>query len=104
MRRNEDDDLTRHQSELIALTQNAKRENAAMSRALAIIARLPAVNLTATPMNMPSTNCWAEFLFPAYIEVHRDLMRYFRQRKDYGRLTDELVFLRSVRATGNTGR
>lgn len=95
MRRNEDDDLTRHQSELIALTQNAKRENAAMSRAARYhrqIARRES-DRNADEYALSELR-WAEFLFPAYIEVHRDLMRYFRQRKDYGRLTDELVFLR----------
>ncbi len=97
LRRNEDDDLTRHQAELVNIAARAKRENAAMMRDARYhraIARRE-FDRNADEFALGSLR-WAEFLFPGYIEVHKDLLRHFRAKKDYGRMADELIFLRDV--------
>ncbi len=97
MRRNEDDDLARHQFELSLVAQNKRRETAATTKAARYhraIARREA-DRNADEFAMSELR-WTEFLFPAYIDAHRDLLKYFRHRKDYERLTDELLFLRDT--------
>ncbi|MFO1480139.1 MAG: tetratricopeptide repeat protein [Turneriella sp.] len=97
LRRNEDDDLTRHQAELANVAAKARRENAAMTRAAryhrAIAKR--EFDRNADEFALGSLR-WAEFLFPGYIEVHKDLLRHFKAKKDYERMADELVFLRDA--------
>lgn len=97
LKRNEDDDLTRHQAELLALSSATRREDAAMTRAAryhrAIAKREFERNADEFAL---SSLRWAEFLFPGYIEAHKDLLRHFRAKKDYERMADELIFLREV--------
>ncbi|MFO1469915.1 MAG: tetratricopeptide repeat protein [Turneriella sp.] len=95
LRRNEDDDLTRHQSELLTIVQNVKRENAAAGKAARYHRNLARREAERNADEFALSELrWAEYLFPAYIEAHRDLLRHFRTRKDYERLADELIFLR----------
>lgn len=97
LKRNEDDDLTRHQAELATVAAKAKRENAAMTRAAryhrAIAKR--EFERNADEFGLGSLR-WAEFLFPGYIEAHKDLLRHFKAKKDYERMADELIFLRDA--------
>lgn len=97
MRRNEDDDLTRHQFELGLVAQNKRRETAATTRAARYHRKIAQreANRNADEFAMSELR-WTEFLFPAYIDAHRDLLKYFRHRKDYERLSDELLFLRDT--------
>jgi len=95
VRRNEDDDLARHQYELTLVAQNKRRETTATTKAARYhrqIAKREA-DRNADEFALSELR-WTEFLFPAYIEAHRDLLKYFRQRIDFERLADELVFLR----------
>lgn len=95
LRRNEDDDLTRHQAELMLLVQNQKRENAGAGKAARYHRNLAKREFDSNSDNFALSEVrWAEYLFPAYVEAHKDLVRYFRTRKDYERLEEELVFLR----------
>jgi predicted Zn-dependent protease len=97
LRRNEDDELTRHQSELVTLTQNHKREHTqatAIARYHRSLARRES-SRNAEEFALSELR-WSEFLFPGYIEAHSDLLRHFRVTKDYERMEDELVFLRAT--------
>ncbi|GAB4435516.1 MAG: hypothetical protein OHK0011_18680 [Turneriella sp.] len=97
LKRNEDDDLTRHQAELATVAAKAKRENAAMTRAARYHRALAKRNFdrNADEFALGSLR-WAEFLFPGYIEAHKDLLRHFKAKKDYERMADELLFLRDA--------
>lgn len=97
LRRNEDDELTRHQSELVTIAAKAKRENAALMHSARYhrgIAKRD-FDRNADEFALGSLR-WAEFLFPGYLEAHKDLLRHFKAKKDYERMADELVFLREA--------
>ncbi len=97
LRRNEDDELTRHQAERLAMVKYQKRENAAMAKRARYHRRiaLREMEKNADPYGLSELR-WAEFLFPGYIDAHSDLMRYFRRKKDYERMAAELLFLRDT--------
>lgn len=97
LRRNEDDDLTRHQAELLLIGSKTKREHTAISKA-ARYHRAIAKREFDRNADEFALGClrWAEFLFPGYIDAHKDLLHYFRSKKDYERMADELVFLRDA--------
>ncbi|AFM14460.1 tetratricopeptide repeat protein [Turneriella parva] len=95
VRRNEDDDLARHQYELTLVAQNKRRETAATTKAARYHRQIAKRESDRNADEFALSELrWTEFLFPAYIEAHRDLLKYFRQRKDFERLADELTFLR----------
>lgn len=97
VRRNEDDDLARHQYELTLVAQNKRRESSATTKAARYHRQIAKRESDRNADEFALSELrWTEFLFPAYIETHRDLLKYFRQRKDYERLADELVFLRET--------
>lgn len=97
LKRNEDDDLTRHQAELAQLVQNKKREHAVATKAARYHRNLAKREMEENADEFALAELrWAEFLFPGYIEAHRDLLRFFRTKKDYERMTDELLFLRDA--------
>lgn len=100
LRRNEDDDLVRHQAELAQLLQNKKREAAQATKAARYHRKnaLREMERNADSFALSELR-WSEFLFPGYTEAHRDLMNYFRAQRDFERLADELVFMRD--ATGS---
>lgn len=97
LRRNEDDDLTRHQAELGYLVQNKKRETAQATKAARYHRKnaMREMERNADVFALAELR-WSEFLFPGYTEAHRDLLNYFRLQKDFERIADELVFLRDT--------
>ncbi|MBV6493272.1 MAG: hypothetical protein LDLANPLL_01288 [Turneriella sp.] len=97
LRRNEDDDLTRHQEELLRLSLNQRREHPILTKAARYHYQIAKRAMRENSDAFALENLrWAEFLFPAYIAVHEDLTQYFRRKKDYERLSDELFFLRGA--------
>ncbi len=97
LKRNEDDDLTRHQSELAQLVQNKKREHAIATKAARHHRNLARREMEENADEFALAELrWAEYLFPGYIEAHRDLLKFFRTKKDYERMADELIFLRDA--------
>lgn len=97
LKRNEDDDLTRHQSELVQLSLNKKREHAVATKAARYHRNLAKREMEENADEFALAELrWSEFLFPGYLEAHRDLLKFFRTKKDYERMTGELVFLRDA--------
>lgn len=100
LRRNDDDDITRHQAELGFLLQNRRRETAQSTRAARYHRGMALRELERNADTFALSELrWSEFLFPGYTEAHRDLMNYFRAQKDFERLGEELIYLSD--ATGN---
>ena len=97
LKRNEDDDLTRHQNELLQISLNKKREQAIATKAARYHRNLAKREMEENADEFALAELrWAEFLFPSYTEAHRDLLKFFRTKKDYERMTDELIFLRDA--------
>jgi len=95
LRRHEDDDLTRHQAEILWLSREKRRESSAISAAARYHRKLARRHEDQnTDLAMLGELRWATFLVPGYIEAHRDLARYLKATHDMERLGEELVFLR----------
>lgn len=97
LKRHEDDDLTRHQAERLLVSAQNKREQAKITRAARYHRNLARRSFDENTDAVALAELrWAEFLFPGYLGVHRDLLRHFRIKKDYERMADELIFLRDT--------
>ncbi|MCX7632488.1 MAG: tetratricopeptide repeat protein [Turneriella sp.] len=97
LRRNEDDDLVRHQAEQWFLSRQRRREHTSIRDAAryhrTLAQREWERNTDAVAL---SALRWAEFLFPGYLDVHRDLLQYFRRKKDFENAELHLNFLREA--------
>lgn len=97
LKRNQNNEILRFALEN-NLTQHAPRRENQMLLELAKEHYRHARNLMKVNMNHKANfeMNWARYLYPSYIPVHKELLQYYRIRRDFVKIGEELDYLRKM--------